>query len=68
MTTNPVRLHKKMTLKEEFENWCLNHSSIILFICIILFGMLFATLILALFGTTSGVESGLQYNKFERII
>ena len=67
MTTNPVRLHKKMTIKESFEDWCLRHTSIVLMICFVLFAILFTVLIFAIMGV-SATESGMQYNQFKNII
>lgn len=67
MTTNPVRLHKKMTLKESFEDWCVRHTTLVLIVCFIIFSILFTAMVFAMVGV-SATESGLQYNQFKNII
>ena len=72
----PVRLQKVEEenqippfniLRNKVEAWILNHAALCLIVAICLLMALFVTLIFVLTGV-SAVESGVQYNGFDKII
>lgn len=65
--STPVRLHKKLGRKEQFESYLLRYSHIIVPILFVMLILLFVVLCYALLGV-SATESGTQYNHFQDVI
>ena len=67
MNNRPVRLHKKMTIQEQLNEWVWRNLHILLPILFIMLTILFVLVCYAIVGV-SATDSGVTYNQFERII
>ena len=67
MNNRPVRLHKKMTIQEQLNDWAWRNMHIILPILFIVLVILFVLVCYAIVGV-SATDSGVQYNSMEKII